>query len=275
MPNLTNQIAAQASGVAGISSNPIQPLSIGTLLNNGGGISSSAWAILGAENTSPHELLKKYEVYESNESLLTLSVTAKRVLQETKVFYRMTDRDLYSKIIPEDRNLADQIQNYYSKKVMMWRLKNDRLTHFREDMNKFIHSDMKVFRENMIGVAYYLPIFYKYDVQMDNIKLNFSKDQSFKKMDSKGTPGSMTITETLTPIERIERKTKHNKKIQYWFKENEFNAGVLIELLEKNPLQNIWDKLFDKKEPMTIKGKYVRNNLDDFEYYSVTNWTLE
>ena len=76
-------------------------------------------------------------------------------------------------------------------------------------------------------------------------------------------------------LESIVWKNKRSKKIQYWFKDNEHNAGVLIELLEKNPLQHVWDKIFDKKEPMTIKGTYIRRNRDEFEYYNVTNWTLE
>lgn len=264
MPSLSNQIAAQ--GFPAISAQSLQPLSIKTI--------SSPWTVLG-DSDSSHEFLRKYEVYESDESLLTLSVTAKRMFEQSRAFFSLTQKELYQWVTYEDRVLAEQIQNYYSKRVMMWKLQKDSLTRFREDMNKLIHTDMKVFKENNIGIAYWLPYFYEYDLKMDNIKLNFVKDQSFKKMDNKGAPNFLKITETLIPIERIERKTKRNKKMQYWFKDTEHNAGVLIEVLEKNQLQHIWDRLFDKKEPMIIKGLYVRRKYDDFEYYSITNWTLE
>ena len=239
--------------------------------------SAQSWAniTLSDFGEDRHEYLKKYEVYESNEPLITLSVAANRLMRTTSVHYKLTDGPLFSKVTHEDRLMADQIKDYYSKKVMMWKLKgNGSLSPFRDDMNKLVHSDGLTFRESMIGIAYWLPHFYEYDIEMDIIKSNLTTNQTFDQMNKDGKPGVLRITEELVPIKRLERKTKRSKTLEYWFNDTRYNAGVVIRLEEKNQLQHLWDTMFDKKEPMKIQGTYARRKLDDFEYYSVTNWSL-
>lgn len=223
-----------------------------------------------------HSLLKKYEVYESVEPILALSSAAHRIFRDNKIHYKLTDRDLFGKVTPEDKVMADQIKDYYSKKVMMWKLKgNGQLSPFRDDMNKLIHSDGLTFKESMIGIAYWLPVFYQYDIDMDLIKMNINTNQNFEQMNKDGKPGVLKLTETLTPIKRLDRKTKRSKLHEYWFKSGDsHNAGVVIHLEEKNQLQHLWDKLFNLKEPMKIEGFYSRRRRDDFEFYSITNWSV-
>lgn len=224
---------------------------------------------------SSNEYIKKYEMIESAESILTLSVTAHRLFKDTKVHYKLTDREVFHKIIPEDRVQADNIKDYYSKKIMMWKLQgNNKLSSFREDMNKLIHSDMLIFKENMIGIAYWLPQFYQYDVDLDVIKSDLTINQNFEKMNKSGTPGVLKLSEKLIPMSRLERRTKRNKYHEYWFKDEKHNAGVVIHLEDKNQLQHLWDSIFNKKQSLTIEGWYTRRHRDGFEYYSVKNWSL-
>jgi hypothetical protein len=215
-------------------------------------------------------------VFESTEDIVTLGTTAYRLMRDNSVHYRLTERDLYSKITSDDRELSEQIKNYYSKKVMMWNLKGDgKLSSFRKDMNTLIHSDGLVFKESMIGIAYWLPYFHEYDLRMDKIKIQVNKDQDYNSLDKKNVPRSLNITEKLIPLDRIERRSKHGKTIEYWLKSNnELEAAIQIKLVDKNPLQHIWDKIFDKKEELSIEGMYNRRKLDDLEYFSVTKWQL-
>ena len=222
-----------------------------------------------------HELLRKYEVYESTENLLALSVASHRLMRDSKIYYKVTDREIFNKVNPEDRIMADQIKDYYSKKVMMWKLKgNGQLSRFREDMNKLIHSDMLTFKENMIGIAYWLPYFYHYDIDMDIVKSQLTTNQNFEQMNKDGKPGVLRLTEELIPLKRLERKSKRTKSFEYWFKNAEYDAGVVIHLEEKNQLQHLWDTIFNKKEPLKIEGYYTRRHRDDFEYYTINNWKL-
>jgi len=223
-----------------------------------------------------HEQLKKYEVYESKESVLTLSVAAQRLHTQNKLYYKITDRELFNKITPEDRVMADAIKDYYSKKVMMWKLTgNGQLSMFREEMNKLIHSDMLVFKETMIGIAYWLPYFYQYDIVMDVIKSQLTLNHKFEHLNKTGAPGTLKLTEKLIPLKRMKRNTKHLKFYEYWFKDTEQNAGVVINIEDKNPLKHLWDHLFDKNEMMEIEGWFTRRQRDDLEYYAVRDWNLK
>lgn len=224
---------------------------------------------------SSNEYIKKYEMIESAESILTLSVAAHRLFRDTKVHYKLTDREVFGKIISDDRLQADAIKDYYSKKIMMWKLQgNTKLSSFREDMNKLIHSDMLIFKENMIGIAYWLPQFYQYDIELDLVKSDLTIDQGFEMMDKTGKPGTLKISESLIPITRLERRTKRNKYHEYWFKDEKHNAGVVIHLEDKNQLQHLWDSVFNQKQPLTIEGLYTRRHRDGFEYYSIKNWSM-
>lgn len=276
MSSIGTGILAQPMGQQLASSlSPITITSSGNLLNSINGASANWTNSPFDYQTNTHTNLKKYEVYESTESVLTLSCAAKRLHQENKIFYKITDHELYNRITPDDRTMADQIKDYYSKKVMMWKLKgNGSLSPFREDMNKLIHSDMLMFKENMIGIAYWLPHFYQYDIEFDSIKAELDTNQNFKQLDKDGKPSILRITEELIPITRLERKTKRNKYFEYWFKDSKLNAGVVIHLEEKNQLQHLWDTIFNQSQPLKINGSYSRRSRDDFDYFSISNWNL-
>lgn len=223
-----------------------------------------------------HELLKKYEVYESTEDVMTLGVAAHREFEETKSFYKLTDRQLYNKIIPQDRQMAQDIRDYYSKKVMMLKLKGTgTLSPFREDMNKLIHSDGLTFKESMFGIAYWMPKFYEYDLALDKIKEQVTTTQDFEKFDKQGVVSTKQLSVTLTPLKRLRRATKRNKFFEYWFKDDTLNAGVVLHLEDKNQLQHLWDYMFENESSIKIKGNYIRRHRDGFEYFSISNWEID
>lgn len=222
--------------------------------------------------TTTHANLKKYEICESTLDIMALSCAAHRAFNVSKIHYKITDRQTYDAVKEEDVKLANEIKDYYSKKVMLWKLKGNKMSSFREDMNTLIHSDGLIFKEQMIGVAYWLPVFYQYDLKLDDIKQEVDQDQKFDKMDKEGTPRSLTLDEELTPLVRLDRRTKRSKQVEYWFKSSTpHNAAVVLQVQEKNPLQGVWDYIFDKKESMKVEAKFTRERLDGFEHYSVTN----
>lgn len=220
--------------------------------------------------------LKKYEMYESTEDVMTLAVTAHRMMRDLKIHYKLTDRELYRKIEQGDRDKAQEIRDYYSKKVMMLKLKgNGKMSSFREDMNKLVHSDGLIFKETMIGVAYWLPKFYEYDLELDSIKSQVSPNHNFEDLDKRGVPNVKPLVVDLSPIKKIKRVSKRTKFFEYWFKDEATDAGVVMILEEKNQLQHLWDYLFERESILKIKGNYVRKHRDNFEYFSINNWELD
>jgi hypothetical protein len=268
----------QISG-AGMSVNPIVGLSasqITSLKSIQSLNTNNDWLSLDGRNISPQ--VKKYEVFESPEDVLALSVTWKRLRDEDRnIAGKLLDSELFAHVKQEDRDKANVIRDYYSKKVMMWKLKGDgKLTSYRNDMNNFVHSNGLVVKENMFGLIYYLPIFYEYDLQLDNVRTLVNPNQEFKKLDKENKPRALVgLTETLIPLSKILKKNSKNTTTEYWFKDTRMDAAVLIKVPKGNSLEHLWEYMFDNSTELKIKGRYIRRSFDDFEYYSVDNWELD
>lgn len=246
---------------AGLSTAQIQALTSTSISNNHTLSTSGLFAV--SESTKRHPDVKKYEIYESPEDLLALSVAWKK--QRDGGYSNLMDPRLFKVLTPEDQMVADSIRDYYSKKIMMWKLKGIKLTPYREDLNMFVHADGKKFREEMLGLAYYLPEFYEFDVSLDEVRLQVDvPPKSFNGISTK----------TLLPLKRITKKNKRITNIQYWFKDVETNSGVTLTIIPKNPLEHIWNHLFETKELLSISGHYYTTNKYEFEHFSIRNWNL-
>lgn len=242
---------------------------------------SSQW-IQGLGNTNPYNTttfdfdtdrnpdVKKYEVYESPEDVLVLASTWKRMRDEGRqgIVSKLMDSKLFKEISPADRALASEIRDYYSKKIMMWNLKGNNITNYRKDLSKLVHSDGTILREDMMGIAYHLPTFYQYDQEFEEIRLGTNYN---------GLKGSfVNTTFELEPIKRLFRKTRTQAVFEYWFRNKKDNAPFMMGLTVKNPLQHVWDNMFDNTEVLPIEGAFVVKKKDDFEYFLITDkWQLK
>jgi hypothetical protein len=257
-----------------LSSVSLQPISVNGSAWNTSNITASASFDFNSLLSNQH--LKKYEMYESTEDVVALGCAAHRMMRDLKIHYKVTDRELYSKVEQQDRDKSKEIKDYYSKKIMMLKLKNSNpLSPFREDMNKLIHSDGLVFKENMIGIAYWLPYFHSYDLDLDYVKSSVTPTHDFEKLNNNRVPGTMNLSANLTPLKSMKRATKRGKHQQYWLRDDKLNAAVNINIEDKNQLQHLWDYLFENESTLKIKGNYSRTSRDGFEYFSVTKWELD
>lgn len=272
--NMSQSPYGQISGV--LAASPIASLSTAQIstLKSIPGYGSHDWLSIN-HGFSPQ--VKKYEVFESPEDVLALSVTWKRLRDEGRnIAGKLLDNELFTHIKQEDRDKANVIRDYYSKKVMVWKLKGDgKLTQYRNDMNNFVHSNGLVIKENLFGLIYYLPIFYEYDLQVDHVRTLVKTNQGFKTLDKEKKPRVLTITETLIPLSRILKKNSKNTITEYWFKDIRMDAAVLIKVAKGNSLEHLWEYMFDNSKELKIKGRYTRRSFDDFEYYSIDNWELD
>ena len=223
-----------------------------------------------------HHQVKKYEIYESPEDILVLSAVAKRLRDKNvNIFHRLLEKEMFDRITPEDREHAQTIRDYYSKKIMMWKLKDSsKISSYREDLNTFVHSNGLTFKEEMIGLAYHLPSFYEYDLDLDYVRSCVDANQGFKKLDDDNKPRILKCTVELEPIKKIVKKRKRLEAVQYWFKDTVLNAGCVIQIDKNNPLEHIWEHLFNTEKVLQIEGNFVRLKLDGFEYFRVKNWNL-
>ena len=217
-----------------------------------------------------NENVKRYEVIETSEDILALSVTWKRLRDNrdnVPVYINsLLSNSLFEKVTTEDRDSANLIRDYFSKKIMLWTLKEVRLSAYRQDLSDFIHGDGKKFTEKMLPLVFRLPEFYEYDVEFDTFKQDVTLNiPQF----NNGTHQKIT---TLRPIKSFYKSNKRIKQFEYWLKDDKGNAHM-ISIEPKNPLKHIWDKLF-MNEQLRIEGSYCPKQYDDLQYYRLLNWSI-
>jgi hypothetical protein len=209
--------------------------------------------------------IKKYQVCEINEDLLALSTAWQRIRKERasnpqSLYFnnitRLLDKQLFKEVSEEDRVRANVIRDYYSKKIMVWRLKNERFTGFREDMNEFIHGDGKKFREEMCPLVYRLPEFYDYDSAFDEI----SREHNFKVSQ---TEQHHADTKTLKLVKTFNVGKKYSKRKEYWFSDEQNNL-INMSVEHNNMLIPLLD--YYVQHPFTMQATYSKKYKDDKEY---------
>ena len=265
------------SGMNSISPHSISPLSISSLSPAQTISLDDRYLNNLFKNNNRSDYVKRYEVIEATEDILALSVAWKRLrdttnesIQNGSLHIKVTtllDDHLFRKMEESDRIRANEIRDYFSKKIMLWTLKSVKLSAYRQDLNKFIHGDGKKVTEELLPLIYRLPEFYEYDIQFDQFKrevnleiTNFSNIDSVKK-----------IT-TLTPIKSFYKTNKRVKHFEYWLKDSNDNAH-LITIEPKNPLKHIWDKIFTNGQ-LRIEATYYPKKYDELQYYQLLNWNM-
>jgi hypothetical protein len=257
--NVGKQFAQMING----SYNPTTSISLGAV-----GSGSSYSINLSDIELDFNDNVQKYEVYEISKDLLALSVCwaryrkTKHNLGVQPTITKLLDSELFRLVTEEDIEQANIIRDYYSKKIMVLKLKNIGFTSFREDLNTFIHSDGKMFKENMMPLVYRLPEFYEYDIQFEKMSFEYNKEvkqhEPFK-VDER----------QLKFVKQLSVNTKKYKRKEYWFSDRHNNL-VNINIDTSNPLLSLMDMTVNKND-ITIKGVFRKNSRDGSEFLKLDN----
>jgi hypothetical protein len=213
--------------------------------------------------------VKKYEVYEISQDLLALSVCwarYRKVKDDLKVrptITKLLDSELFRLVSEDDIVQANNIRDYYSKKIMVWKLKNVGFTSFRKDLNTFVHSDGKTFKEDMIPLAYRLPEFYEYDIEFEKMLFEYNKE--VKRQDGLLQPDK----KKLKFVKQLTVNKKRFKCKEYWFSDNHNNL-VALNFEITNPLISLLDMTINNTD-VIIDGIYRKKSRDGYEFLRIDN----
>jgi hypothetical protein len=247
--------------------NPSQTLNT-SLLNNVS-IQSNLDDIFKIINSNS-EHIKRYEIIETTEDLLAISVAHRRIISNPPIPHRIRldnilDDEVVKLVTTEDKEEANKIRKYYGQQLIMWTLKGLQLSPFRKDLQKYVNGDSNKFQDTMIKLVTKLPYFYSFDIEFDEVKREFNE-----------IPSSINILKSpfvLTPVKSLIRKNKRIKCVEYWLKDSN-NWGYKIQIEINNPLQHIWDKHFNNNSELTLAGIGTPKRLDDLKYFQLLNWKL-
>lgn len=209
---------------------------------------------------------KQPVVHRTELDFLTLSCTIFRLKKENVGYYLLNDARLIPYVQPEDQILAGRIIEYYSKKIMMAKLLDIKLSKFKEDLNIFIHSNRKQITEEWLGLVIKLPEFYEYDIRFEKIL----EPYNYKNIDNINGYNS----KSLDFIDITTRNRLSKKQTEFWFKD-EKNFVVSICLDSTNPLLKIWEQIVRSKDVgLTIYGFFTKKSRDGHEFYLVDKYEL-
>jgi hypothetical protein len=263
--------------LASISMNAAQQKPSSLSLRNLTGLNATMYDNLYSQPDS--EYVKKYEVFETTEDVLALSVTWHRLrtLLSHKIDIlanpndrptKLTDSVLFREMIQEDREKANVIRDYYSKKLMVLTLRELRMSKFRKDLSTFIHGDGKVVREEFMPIIYRLPEFYDYDMGFDEMFRGLNKQFEHQ---PKLTIGGDSIT--LTPLRKFIVKLRTNKFTEYWLKDSDDRA-YKIEIPIDNKLNHLWEHFFEQ-DTIPLTGYLKHMERDGINYFHLKNWEID
>jgi len=221
--------------------------------------------------TQPH--IKKYEIYEFDEDILAISVAWKRLREKgVSPASRITDYAIRKHVTHEDKEKANEIADYYSKKIMMLTLKGKtNMSMYRKDLTSFVTGDRMKITDKFFGLAYHLPSFYEYDVQLDYVKSTVKTNQDWKNNSSKYHAKINQLT--VSPVKKFRRKTKSVDTMNYWFKTDN-DIGLLIPVSNNNSLSHMWDYIYNNSTTLVLEGNTHCKELDGFEYLMLGNWHI-
>jgi hypothetical protein len=200
-------------------------------------------------------------------TLHRLKSSGENYVNKARMINFVTDDALTPMITEDDRKLAMEIRDYYSKKITMWQLQGKSLSKFRVSLANFIASTTidKDTNSETPGLAYRLPEFYLYDTTLDKLK-----EECFSKIndDDNDLPAASPVS--LMPVTVLYRNTRSQKPYNvYLFKLQDSGKPVWFELYRDNPIRMVWDILFAQNLPMKVKARLAKVNINDFCFYKL------
>jgi hypothetical protein len=208
----------------------------------------------------------------SNHDLLAVSAQLYRKFRNDpagRFGVNLIETSKYMIIENQDRQRASEIVDHFSEQIVLAQLQGDFISDFQRAVAEFINSDRLTLRHDQAGLVYRLPEYYESDLKTRNIiRANFSDHECVRDDDRP--------TRMLSPIDTVERNTRGQSVIQYWFKDCHTGNPTVLPVDSKNQLKYLWDALFDAKKELIVSADFQkRTHSSGTNYIFGRAWKLE
>jgi hypothetical protein len=207
----------------------------------------------------------------SNHDLLAVSAQLYRKFRNDPInrFANLIETSKYMIIEGQDRQRAAEIVDHFSEQIVLAQLQGDFISDFQRAVAEFINSDRLTLRHDQAGLVYRLPEYYESDLKTRNIiRTNFDDHECVRDDDRP--------TRRLSPIDTVERNTRGQSVIQYWFKDCHTGNPTVLPVDSKNQLKYLWDALFYAKKELVVSADFQkRTHSSGTNYIFGRSWKLE
>lgn len=211
-------------------------------------------------------------------------LNVKKSLEKSCCLYRLQTKSnnfLFSSILDErltdlicldDLDLANNIREFYSKKIIMAALNQENVSSFRKDLAHFLANESENISDKTVGLVQQLPHFYVSDKLIQKLK-----EHEFKVI-PKSNLNKLIKTpfnEKIVPLNSCTIKIRGIKNKHYFFKTKDNSFPVVIKLQYSNPLIHLWEHIFDNSNEIEIcDGKvYIAKEIG-FNYIRLDYWKI-
>ena len=164
---------------------------------------------------------------------LALSCASWRIFKDEPE-RRWTNLDVV-KASQQDREMAQQIRDYYNQRYTMMALKGRQLTEYQQKTAQFL-SGLYHLTTDELGLLYKLPYFYTEDIALDFIVTSTDNHET--------SPRREHTEYTLTPVKEVFCTRKgRGEMVQFWYRDQD-NYPVLIECKSTDQLLTMLRGLF-------------------------------
>jgi len=207
-------------------------------------------------------------VTEYKEDPLVLSCVVKRLLELGQGYRDMNDTTTVAEITDQDRALAKNIKEYYTKKFFWRALSNNRpLSDYRRRLINLLENSIRSCRDQDCGIYYKLPYFYEEDLVYDEFKKTFDTS----KLSDLGNARQTLFLKQLTFLRTSFSGQRKNKIVRYWFNDDN-NWLYGLSLTKDNPLLEIFDNYLKEHQKVIFDTRLVEDRIDDLHYYKMYNY---
>lgn len=172
---------------------------------------------------------------------LSCAVYRNWILNQTARFQELE----YAEATPEDRERAQQIRDYYTKKFAHAVLLGRELTNFRKAASELLNSHDQNLPESKLGMLYRLPGFYHEDTETDRVFEQITPGVAQHVIDfrSRVSPTEPQLFK-LTALTRIRHEAKPTEKTRFWFRTDHGHA-LSITVANNNLLFPLMESVFN------------------------------
>jgi hypothetical protein len=203
------------------------------------------------------------QVYTTDYDPLLVSVVAWRIYGDSVPELRFRELgEHYEKLLENDhitdadRCEVERIVSHFNAQFTMTMLKKGTLSEWQKTTSEWL-TNRHTHTRNHIGMIYRLPEFYHTDLEMEEMfTKNFSHSYDISGVSVRRHPG----TRRLRPVKVIKRNLRSRKTFNYWMKDIDTGAPVVLKLEQSNSLTHLWDLIFYNGDELTISGMFYRKD---------------
>jgi hypothetical protein len=200
---------------------------------------------------------------------LVLSVRLKKIREENpNQWFRLESPEVKARLMGDDFNEAEDIKDYYSKKLMWTSLKDTKLSDYRTHLMSYLAHPKTVLSRKEAGMIVSLPYFYAEDQVMDSIAKNYLVTDC-----PDVRPNLNKFTRQMVFIHGTKRWVNRKKFIFYWFADdNRFVYNIQLE--EGNLLRKFFENVVLTQSTTTFETHIAKVDYP-FDYYKMFDFTLK